>query len=229
LLATPEPLLLVGGQAINLWALHYEERTRELAPFVSRDVDVLGDRETLAQLGNVAGTKPQFFPLRPPGNEIGVVIAHDRQGIPLLIEVLRYVHGVTNEQLQEPVYTFAIGERQVRVRVPGPVALLQAKIANVADLKQEGRQDARHVLILARILPGYLQDLQRVAVEGRMKERALIGFLEQLLAVVTTKPSQQVLARLRIDPRALFAELDAEGLPKLDAFLRQRLPRKFTR
>ena len=43
-----EPLgrhrLLVGGQAINLWALYYENRTKNLAPFVSRDVDILGDR-----------------------------------------------------------------------------------------------------------------------------------------------------------------------------------------
>ena len=47
LLATKEPVLLVGGQAVNLWALYYHSHTAELAPFVSRDVDVLGDRETL--------------------------------------------------------------------------------------------------------------------------------------------------------------------------------------
>lgn len=66
LLATREPVLLVGGQAVNLWALYYESRTIELAPFVSRDVDVLGDRETLAALGKVAGTKPQYFPSGRP-------------------------------------------------------------------------------------------------------------------------------------------------------------------
>ena len=85
-MATQEPLLLVGGQAVNLWALYYEDRTRELTPFVSRDVDVLGDRETLTMLATLAGTKPQFFPLRPPSNEIGVVIAKDSNGLPLLIE-----------------------------------------------------------------------------------------------------------------------------------------------
>jgi hypothetical protein len=77
LLATPEPLLLVGGQAVNLWALYYEDRTRDLAPFVSRDADVLGDRSTLELLGKLAGTKPQFFPLKPPSNELGVVVARD--------------------------------------------------------------------------------------------------------------------------------------------------------
>ena len=66
LLATKEPVLLVGGQAVNLWAMYYETRTAALAPFVSRDVDVLGDRETLKALGKLAGTKPHFFPIKPP-------------------------------------------------------------------------------------------------------------------------------------------------------------------
>ena len=61
LLATKEPVLLVGGQAVNLWAMYYETRTAALAPFVSRDVDVLGDRETLEALGILAGTDPQFY------------------------------------------------------------------------------------------------------------------------------------------------------------------------
>ena len=43
-LATEESLFLVGGQAVNLWALYYIERTSDLSPFVSRDLDVLGDR-----------------------------------------------------------------------------------------------------------------------------------------------------------------------------------------
>lgn len=64
LLATKEPVLLVGGQAVNLWALYYHSHTAELAPFVSRDVDVLGDRETLTALGQIAGAKPQFFPVK---------------------------------------------------------------------------------------------------------------------------------------------------------------------
>jgi hypothetical protein len=63
-LATAEPVLLVGGQAANLWALYYHERTAGLEPFVSRDLDVLGTRETLEILARLAGAKPQFFPLR---------------------------------------------------------------------------------------------------------------------------------------------------------------------
>lgn len=224
LLATTEPVLLVGGQAVNIWAMYYETRTADLAPFVSRDVDVLGDRSTLEALGKLAGTKPQFFPVKPPTNEIGVVIAKDQHGLPLLIEVLRYVHGVSNEELCDPVYTVALGE--TRVRLPGPIALLQAKIANVADISQTGRQDARHILILAQLLPAYLEELQKAAVEGRLEERKLIGFLERLLGVVTTSKSKVVFKKLQVTPRALFSTLGHKKLPKLQAFIDKRLPRR---
>jgi len=225
LLATAEPVLLVGGQAVNLWALCYESRTAELAPFVSRDADVLGDRETLEALARVAGVKPQIFPLKPPSNEVGVVIAHDASGQPLLIEVLRHVHGVSNEELSEPAYTLAL--EGTKVRVPSPIALLHAKIANVADIPQAGREDARHVLILFRLIPAYLAELQSAAAEGRMTERKLINFLEQLLAVTTSKPARKVLPALRLGARDLFSGLGHPELPKLEAFLVQRLPRAF--
>jgi len=222
-LATKERVLLVGGQAVNLWALYYHSHTAELAPFVSRDVDVLGDRETLTALGQVAGAKPQFFPVKPPTNEVGVVIAKDSQGAPLLVEVLSSVHGVSNEELREPVYTVALGD--VLVQVPSPIALLQAKIANVADLAQSGRQDARHVMILAQLLPAYLRDMQRAAIAGGMPERQLIDYLERLLGVVTTAKAKMVLESLKIDPAGLFAGIGDQKLPKLASFLMKRLPR----
>lgn len=224
ILATKEPVLLVGGQAVNVWALYYESRTAELAPFVSRDVDVLGDRDTLTALAKVAGTKPQFFPLRPPTNEVGVVIAKDPNGLPLLIEVLRYVHGVDNEDLRAPVYTVAVGE--TRVQVPGPIALLQAKLANVADIAQAGRQDGRHVAILFRLLPAYLDDLQKTVIEGRMEEGKFLEFLERLLAIVSEKKSAKIITDMQLDSRVLFAELGDKRLSKLNSFLRKRLPRR---
>jgi hypothetical protein len=224
-LATPEPVLLVGGQAINLWALYYENRTKNLAPFVSRDVDVLGDRQTLTELAKVIGAKAQFFPLKPPTNEIGVVVAHDRAGQPLLIEVLRTVHGVSNEELHASAFTMAIGANQVKVQVPEPIALLKAKIANVSDISQGGRQDGRHVLILFQLIPAFLSDLISATTAGRIPERDLVNRLEFLLATITSANARKVLTSLRLEPRSLFQELSAGSLTKVAAFLEKRLPR----
>jgi hypothetical protein len=224
-LAAPEPLLLVGGQAVNLWALYYADRTRDLAPFVSRDADVLGDRATLTLLGKLAGAKPQFFPIKPPSNEVGVVIASDKAGVPLLIEVLRYIKGATNEELRNPAYEFALGESQVRVQAPGPIALLQAKVANLSEISQSGRQDGRQVVILARIMPAYLEDLRALVEKGGLDERKLIEFLERLLAAVASPRGRKACADLRLNVRDLFAELKTTKLPKVRTFLEKRLPR----
>jgi hypothetical protein len=223
MLATPEPVLLVGGQAVNLWALYYKSRTADLAPFVSRDVDVLGDRETLELLGRIAGKKPQVFPMKPPSNEVGVVVAQAPDGTPLLVEVLRSVHGVTKEELLSPCYTMAIGSAQVKL--PSPIALLQAKLANVADLSQTGRQDARHVLILARLMPAYLQDIQSAVLAGRLEERKFIEIMERLLAVVAAAQPKKVLKQLDRPITALFSGIGHEKLTKVQVFLRQRMPR----
>jgi hypothetical protein len=225
LLNTSEPSLLVGGQAVNLWALYYRDRTADLAPFVSRDADILGDKETLVELGRVVGVKPRFFPISPPTNEVGVVIAKDSDGSPLLIEVLRYVNGVTNDELREPTYPLDIGKDQVRVQIPGPIALLKAKIANLVTINQTDRQDARHVLILCRVLPAYLLDLESAAISGTLSERKLIEFLEQLVAIVTDREAVKILANLKISRLSIFSLLKGESLRKLRNFLEERLPR----
>ena len=223
MLATPEPVLLVGGQAVNLWALYYESRTANLAPFVSRDVDVLGDRETLELLGKISGKKPQVFPMKPPSNEVGVVVAQAPDGSPLLVEVLRSVHGVTNEELRTPSYIMAIGSAQVKL--PSPIALLQANLANVDDLSQTGHQYARYVLIMTNLMPAYLQDIQAAVLAERLEERKFIEILERLLAVITPTRARKVLRHLECLSTDLFAGISHEKLVKVQAFVDKRLPR----
>lgn len=203
--------------------MHYRERVADLAPFVSRDVDILGDRAVLEVIARSAGGKPQYFPLKPPSNEVGVVIARDRNGDPLVIEVLRYVHGISKQELQEPEYIFEIGTEGTRMRVPGPVALLKAKVANVADLKQEGRQDERHVRILARILPGYWRDLIGAVEKGEIKERVLISYLEGAFETVQSRKGKNVFSRLQIPRQELLTGLEESELPKVKRFQEMRL------
>lgn len=134
------------------------------------------------------------------------------------------MHGVNNEDLREPAYTVAVDE--TRVQIPGPIALLQAKLANVADIAQAGRQDGRHVLILIRLIPAYLADLEKAVLAGRMDERKFLKLLERLLAIVTGKKAAKVLLDLQLDARALFTDLGDKQLSRLRSFLERRLPRQ---
>jgi hypothetical protein len=224
-LASEPPLFLVGGQAVNLWALYYLKYTSDLSPFVSRDADILGNRNTVYKIAGEAGVKSQFFPLTPPTNEIGVVIASNIDGESLPVEVLSSIHGIKNKELENPQYTMALGESGILVKVPGPIALLKAKIANSVDLNQTGRQDERHVSILARLMPAYLVDLQASLDAGRITEREMIDLLENLLKIITTTKAVKLFEKLNISGLKFFSQLKPDLQSKLHSFITKRLPR----
>lgn len=147
----------------------------------------------------------------------------------MLIEVLRQVKGASNEELRQPAYRFSIGQPSTIVQAPGPVILLQAKLANLSDLDQRDRQDGRHVLILNRLMPSYLATLRDSAAGGRLDERKLIDFLEQSLKVILSAHGREACTELAIEPRSFFAGLDPAGLPRLRSFLEKRLPHALSR
>jgi len=223
LLATKEPLLLVGGQAVNLWALYYHSQTAELAPFVSRDVEVLGDRETLTALGRVTGAKPQFFSVKPPTHAVGVLIAKDSQGASApdrgaARRAWRFQRGTAGAGLHGRVGRRAGTGTQPDRDPPGE------------DRQRRGpcvvRSSGCPAWVDSRAAPaGLLAGLARAALAGEMPERRLIDYLERLLGVVTLAKAKKVLKSLKIDPAGFFAGLGDERLPKQAAFLEKRLPR----
>lgn len=224
-LATQEPLLLVGGQAVNLWALYYDEVTIDLAPFVSRDIDILGKRETLKEIAQLAGLKPNYFKLKPPSNEVGYIMPSDTNDTPMLIEVLRWVNGATMEELEANAVTFKIGEQDIAVRVPAPIVLLQAKLSNVATIKQDGRQDRKLIQILHRVIPEYLKDYAQLVHEGTKTERALVNVLHTLLAIMQPTKTKQIFEECGLSRTVLFNSMGTANLTKVNAFMQHQLPR----
>ncbi len=221
-------MLLVGGQAVNLWALYYNEVTLHLAPFVSRDIDVLGQRETLRSIAELAGLKPNYFPLKPPSNEVGYIMPRDASNSPMIIEVLRWVNGVSEDELEADSVIFKIGKGKVPVKVPSPVTLLKAKLANLDGIKQQGRQDAKHVRILSKLLPSYLRDIAETVRSGKRTERDFVNILERLLTLVRGEVGERIFANLNLPAVDLFKDLPEDGLPKVVAFKKHQLSRRLS-
>src|SRR6266481_6645735 len=94
--------LVVGGHAANLWAGYYQEREpelRSLGPFVSKDLDFLGDQWTVWQLSERLRKPPK----RPAKGEASPMLAwfdfQTKHDIASRVEVLFSVYGLAPADL----------------------------------------------------------------------------------------------------------------------------------
>jgi len=188
-------------------------------------VDLLGERKILEEVARLAGLRPIFFPLKPPSNEVGYVAPPDGSNGFLLIEVLRWVNGVSNDELLQDSVIMGVGPSKVPVRVPSPINLLKAKLANIATISQAGRQDAKHVRILCRVIPVYLDQLVVSLTEGARTERDVVNILGVLLSVVSDPKCREIFKQLDLDPETLFRDLPTKQHPKIAGFKKHQLTR----
>src|SRR4051812_31789599 len=94
-----DPFLLIGGQAVNVWAKHYLHAEPDLAnfmPFTSTDIDFKGNKADVTaiatQLGRVAK-----FPAKVQMTALAGSIPIRIGEKPSNIEVVRSVPGVNSD------------------------------------------------------------------------------------------------------------------------------------
>jgi hypothetical protein len=126
-LNSAEKPILVGGQAVNLWAEHYASAIPELdplRPFMSKDADIFGDREMAERLA--VATKWRLTCYNEPRTVAVAMLTKDVPGKdPLLIEVINSVNGLSSKDLIDPDI-LELRPGQV-YRVPSPVILPQGQ------------------------------------------------------------------------------------------------------
>src|SRR5580693_967589 len=101
ILNSPEHPLIVGGQAVNVWAEYFAPRNAQLAaqhPFVSKDADIFGDRALAQKLAAFSGWEIKFFH-EPRTIAVAVLVKRRGQKGALTVEVLREVRGLSRKEL----------------------------------------------------------------------------------------------------------------------------------
>lgn len=161
ILAADELPLIVGGQAVNLWAEIYATEIPKLqayAPFTSVDADIYGTRALAETLARRAG-----WDCRPSTERASIAVAILTKATspgqhPLTIEVLNEVNGLSAADLTlSTVVELTSGERY---RIPPPVVLLKAKLYNLISLVDQDRpQDLKHARMLMQIVPQRFNEL----------------------------------------------------------------------
>ncbi len=205
---------VVGGQAVNLWAINYlASGAPDLRAenFASKDLDILADKKVLDYLKTVPG-----WVFRPnetrnwTDSRKGFLHGTSEDGRKLLVEVLHSVHGLEPADLARQ----AIVEHQGHTyRLLDPVAMLKAKAANVRDIKQDDhppRHDREHLQVIARCVPLYLREVHAAAVSRPEAEKEALAVVSyafktlQLPKVAGTLAAEGITSASLIPPE--FAE-----------------------
>jgi hypothetical protein len=219
ILNSPERPLIIGGQAVNIWAEYFAPTNARIAaqrPFVSKDADIYGDRAVAEKLAAASGWEIKFFH-EPRTFAVAVLTKRRAKAETLTVEVLREVRGLTRKELED---ADLIELRPGKVyRIPSPIRLLKAKLANLREITPTRAQDVTHTRLLVYLASDYLAEQHAHVVAKRLTERALVNALHELRKLVWTASARALEMRHGLDlSPAMPTHLPTARLPKLAAF-----------
>lgn len=226
-LADPAQPLIVGGQAVNLWAEIYAAAEPELhafEPFTSKDADIHGNRELASILQRRSGWTCRFFD--EPRQTAVAILTKPVEGAAstLTVEVIRSVFGLNTDDLgRNLVRELRPGENY---RLPDPFVMLKAKLANVAHLSVEKRpQDLKHARMLLPICRAYFLELHAAIGRPDMSERNFLGAAAYATEIITSADARTVASRHGLDFLTIFpSAFAASPHEKIRRFATQQLP-----
>jgi len=215
--------VIVGGHAVNIWALTYASRLGSrlspYAPFTSKDLDLWGPMEILDSLAQKYGVKITLSPPRSPG--IGYVTI-PKGDLHIKVELLAGVNGLRRPELEN---TFDLVIQGTEVRVLDAISCLKAKIANAADLDQTNRQDVKHVQIMKICAHEFAKDLIALGDQKRVSERLVISRLEDLRGMIANAKAREFTRKwdVRFDEVMPIEAILRSTMEKMRNFARFRL------
>jgi hypothetical protein len=220
-----EPVVLVGGHAVNVWANAFQssigEKLKPHGALTSGDMDIYGTRGALLSLHKDLGGQLR---LSGPREIIDGTIIIGEEPDTRDIDVLRAVNGLPRIEAKDTVTLKVCG---YDIPVLFPHLLLQGKLENALHLDQKGRQDVKHVKILALVLPEFLKISLKSA--GPAGEKDVLKLVQDTLRVLTSE-NAGAFAKLHKHnfaeaiPPSLFA---TSSFPLIANFGKQQLPRAF--
>ena len=218
-----EPVILVGGHAVNVWALSYHDRLGDvlapLRPFTSGDMDVYATRNALMQLHEDLGGKLLLSgPREITDGTLIIGVEPDTREL----DVLRSVNGLPKLDAQSAIPLEVCGHA---VPVLFPHLLLQAKLENALHLDQRYRQDIKHVKIMALVLREFLKEV--VATTTAENEKYALQLLQKVLTILTSDNAREFTRRHKVAFDAIMPVDLFNGSPlrKLANFGQKELPR----
>lgn len=147
-------LLLVAGQAVNLWAAFYlsrEPALQQYVPLTSKDADLVRVSPTFS---TPPGWRLVTFPRKGRMRLVLKALVGPKEQ---MAEIIQSVHGLSIKELETGIVSIRRWERDILVL--SPIRLFKAKASNLRDIDQAHRQDRKHLEMMTIVSRCFLQDL----------------------------------------------------------------------
>lgn len=129
-------VVLVGGQAVNVWAEQYGDRVEELqasGPFTSKDIDFCGYRQDVERIAAKLGGTARIAGFDDHTPQVGTV-TFDLRGVTRTIDIMANLTGLESEDVFKTSIPFQFlpeGGEPIEVPVMHPVLVLESRAHNV--------------------------------------------------------------------------------------------------
>jgi hypothetical protein len=197
-------IVVVAGQAVNFWADRYsldEPRLMALRPFTSRDLDLFGDIANAYRIAQQAHAKLEI-PRKTLASPVMANINIAMGKLTRVVQFLRSVRGVSDREITQYAIPFTRGRSTIYFA--DPITMLKAKIHNLVELPQTGRNDERHVEILRFCVPLFLEREFLAADETDAAARQCLGSVQRVLKLSEAPIARRLTAATGFDWRALI-------------------------
>lgn len=217
--------VVVGGQALNLWATKYYNRSpdlKKLLPFASEDLDFYGGRLEVISCRDALQGEARLSQDFDPSPNSGLVLVK-RQDLNLRIDFLASVYGLNDAEIESTAVQFS-GQEQlagVNIRVLHPILCLEGKLRALRGLPQQGRQDLKHVKMAIFCLREFLSDFCQ-----RSEPRSGLKLVERTLGSAVREDGLSAWYRheIQIETAIPFETIATIAEEKWQRFRQQRLP-----
>ncbi len=218
-------LILVGGQAVNFWAVAYQSQIPELEeyrPFSSQDIDFLGGKVEASICHQILGGTLKLNKNFSPSPNTGVLVTNF-QNEQLRIDFLSSVFGLNDDEIYKSAIEFKGQDllAGVSLKILNPILTLESKLKSLVGLPQVGRQDRKHLKIAILIANKYLTELCT-----SKKPRVGLNLIERLYRTAKSDAGLQVWMENEIDITQAIPEIVVRDLDdtKWQRFCQIRLP-----
>ncbi|HEX4838198.1 MAG TPA: hypothetical protein VFV03_06720 [Solirubrobacteraceae bacterium] len=128
-------VVLVGGQAVAIWAAKLEDRIADtlVDAVASRDIDLLGNSSDLRQSAALLNARVRVATFEDRTPLTGVAIFLDSDGHERRLDVMASVYGMNSEDIRQTAIEAELlidGDRQVHVWVMHPERCMESRVHN---------------------------------------------------------------------------------------------------